>query len=459
MERRRQTKWKRKFTAALAACLFMMMPITAHGIEMSPDKISGDGDFVVWYRSADVDALWTAGFKAVGKSDLLEQITFVKYDMTDDFLADLEMILEHPEDTRYPDLVCIEPDYAGIFLNRQDALLSAEDLGITKTDMENMFPYTVEIGTDVQGAVREFYCTASPGAFQIRKDLAVTYLGSGDPKELQERYFCSFKKMAAAANKIYRESDGMVSLLPGYEEFYAGSAMPVNHFSWADGNEQPADDLRTVLLTAQMMWFSNEIAGDTFCAAPWGMEWMDAMSGDGIRTKAAIAYAGTPWFTRYCLTETWEENTIIVEGPEGFWWGGNGVAATAGCSDTELAADIIRTLCCDTDAMTEMAHDGEFVNNREALKMAGALGYGSCSFLCGQNQDIFQTYLPLAETISGRQLTVCDSDLKYDYLALLEQYIAQGGGVKESVKYGEEMTEVLKEVIGEQTAISATRRQ
>lgn len=456
MKKRRRTKWKGKLTALLAAFLFIMMPMTALGIELSPDKISGDGDFVVWYRSADVEALWTAGFEAVGKDDLLKRITFMKYDMTDDFLADLEMILDHQEDSRYPDLICIEPDYAGIFLNRQDTLLSAEDLGITETDMENMFPYTVEIGTDVQGAVREFYCTASPGAFQIRKDLAGTYLGSSDPKELQERYFCSFKKMAAAAKKVYQESDGMVSLLPGYEEFYAGYAMPGKHFSWTDGNGQLPDDLLTVLQTAQMMRFTHKIADNTFAAAPWGTEWMDAMSGDGIRSKAAIAYAGTPWFTRYCLTEAWEENTILVEGPEGFWWGGNGVAATAGCSDTDLAADIIRTLCCDTDAMTEMAHDGEFVNNRAALKKAGALGYGSCSFLYHRNQDIFQTYLPLAETISGRQLTVCDSELKYDYLALLEQYIAQGGGVKESLRYGEEMTEILKEMIGEQTASDAS---
>lgn len=432
--------WKRSLLALLAVFLFGFTGMTVLGAELTPGMVTGDGDFVIWYITPSAET-WITDIYAAGQSDILDRITFVKYYDINDFLTDLEAIMPYPEDPFYPDLIFLEPDYA-VGFQGVETLLSAKDLGITEADMSNMFPYTIANGTDAQGEIRTFYCVASPGAYQVRADLAKRYLGTSDPTELHDLYFSDWKKMMAAARRVYLKSGGMVSLLPGYWDLYGGLAMPEQEFSWVDENNIPADAAQI----ARMMRLSRGFEEYSLGTVQWSMEWMDAMSGDGIQTPAAIAFAGSPWFTGYCLTDSWLNNTIIVEGPVDFQWGGTGLAATAGCSDIDFAADIIRTLCCDTDAMTQMAGDGEFVNNREALLRAGSLGYGDCAFLYHQGQDLFQVYLPLAEDTAGNRLTAYDLEIRATYLSSLEQYIMFGSGMEESIQMGEEIREVLEEM-------------
>lgn len=433
--------WKRSLLALLAVFLFVFTGMTVLGAELMPGMVTGDGDFVIWYITPSAET-WITDIYAAGQSDILDRITFVMYYDINEFLADLEAIMPYSEDPLYPDLIFWEPDYA-VGFQGVETLLSAKDLGITEADMSNMFPYTIANGTDAQGEIRTFYCTASPGAYQVRADLAKQYLGTSDPTELHDLYFSDWKKMMAAARRVYLKSGGMVSLLPGYGDLYGGLAMPEQEFSWVDGNNIPADAAQI----ARMMRLSGGFEEYSLGTVQWSMEWINAMSGDGTRTPAAIAFAGSPWFTGYCLTDSWLNNTIIVEGPVDFQWGGTGLAATVGCSDIDFAADIIRTLCCDTDAMTQMAGDGEFVNNREALLRAGALGYGDCAFLYHQGQDLFQVYLPLAEDTTGNCLTAYDLEIRATYLSSLEQYIMFGGGMEESIQMGEEIREALEEMI------------
>lgn len=434
--------WKILLPVIIAVLLFGFTDVDTLGMELSPYAIvSGTGDFVIWYRSSSIET-WITDIYAEGQSDILDRITFVSYYDYRDYLTDLEAILPYPEDPLYPDLIFLEPDYAAGFLE-EEILLSAEDLGITETDMSNMFSYAIEIGTDAQGDIRMFYSVVSPGAYQVRADLAEEYLGTSNAAELHDRYFCDWKKMMAAARMVYVKSGGMVTLLPGYGDLYGGSAMPGQDFSWVDENGNPADAAQI----GQMMRLSLGFEKYTLGAQQWTLDWIDAMDGDGIRTPAAITYAGSPWFTGYCLTDSWLNNTVIVKGPVDFLWGGNGLAATVGCSDVSFAADIIRTLCCDVDAMTAMAADGDLVNNREALVAAGSLGYGKCTYLCNQSQDLFQVYRPLAEDMSGDHLTAYDTEITDTYLYILEQYIKQGGGMQESIEYGEEIRDALEEMI------------
>ncbi|MDE6714793.1 MAG: hypothetical protein K2K20_13795 [Lachnospiraceae bacterium] len=431
---KKRNGWKGGLLAMLAVFLLCFNKITVQGAGM----VSGDGDFVIWYLSSIAET-WIRNIYAGGQSDILDRITFVYYYDYYDYLEDLNEILSHPEDPLYPDLIFLEPDYAAGFLLEGELLLSADDLGITDTDMSNMFPFTIANGTDAQGAVRTFYCSVSPGAYQVRADLAETYLGTSNAAELHDRYFCDWKSMMAAARKVYIESGGMVALFPGYGELYAGLAMPGQDFSWVDENGVTTDAAQI----GQMMRLTRGFERYTLGAQQWTLDWVDAMDGDGIQTPAAITYAGSPWFTGFCLSDSWRNNTVIVEGPVGFQWGGNGLAATAGCSDVDFAADIIRTLCCDVDAMTEMAGGIEFVNNREALVSAGALGYGDCDYLYNQSKDLFQVYRPLAEKTSGNRLTPYDWAMNDLYEVSLGQFMLQGGGVEESIELGEELIEAL----------------
>lgn len=436
-----KNRWKRSLPVILSVFLFGFFGMTAQGARLTPWMINGNGDFVIWYCSSLAET-WITDVFAADQSDILDRITLVQYYDTSDFLTDLETIQSEPGDSLYPDLIFLEPYYAAQIMETQ-GLLSADDLGITQADMSNMFPYTIDNGTDEQGNVRVFFCSAAPGAFQVRADLAAVYLGTRDPEQLHDLYFSDWKKMMATARRVYIESDGMVSLIPGYMELYAGLAMPVQDFSWVDENNVLVDAAQI----ARMMRFSQGLDRYTPGATQWDIEWMDLMNGDGVDTPAAIAYAGTAWFTGYCLGDGWLNNAIIIEGPADFQWGGQGIAATAGCSDVDLAAEIIKTLCCDADAMAEMTADGELVNNREALENASALGYGECDYLYHRNQDLFQTYLPLAENTAGNQLTAYSSKIRDLYLYSLQQYINGNGGMEESIERGEEIRDALEEMI------------
>lgn len=436
----KKSGWGRSLLAMLAVLLFAFTNIDALGAELTPGMsgVSGDGDFVIWYRSPEAESL--IDLYADGQSDILDRITLVSFYDYSTYLSDLEAILTDPENPLYPDLIFLEPDYAGVFLEGE-TLLSAEDLEVTATDMIHMFPFTIDNGKDSQGEIRTFYATAAPGAYQVRADLAQKYLGTSDPTELHERYFSDWKKMMAAARTVYIKSEGMVALFPGYWELYGGLAMPEQDFSWTDQNNAPADAAQI----ARMMRISFGFERYTLGTQQWSMEWMDAMSGDGVRTPAAIAYAGSPWFTAYCLMDNWKTNTVIVEGPADFQWGGLGMAATAGCSDVDFATDIIRTLCCNTDVMTEMASGGNFVNNQEALYGARELGYGDCDYLRGQ--DLFEAYLPVAEDTAGNTLTPYDLEIRDMYLYSLKEYIEWGGGMQGSIERGEQIRDALKEMI------------
>ena len=106
----------------------------------------------------------------------------------------------------------------------------------------------------------------------------------------------------------------------------------------------------------------------TFNTDQWSADWYANMDGDGETSNAAIAYMGCPWFTYWCLSDTWKSNTILVPTPNKCYWGGTGLAATTECSDPELAATIMKYITCDTDGMIAInALNSDFVNNTEAI--------------------------------------------------------------------------------------------
>ena len=106
----------------------------------------------------------------------------------------------------------------------------------------------------------------------------------------------------------------------------------------------------------------------TFNTTMWGTDWAALKDGDGEKSEACIAFAGCPWYTYWSLTDTWDKNTILVDAPVQFYWGGTGLAATAKCADTDVAAEIIKSCTCDKDFMTSIYEaNGDFVNNQKAI--------------------------------------------------------------------------------------------
>ena len=117
----------------------------------------------------------------------------------------------------------------------------------------------------------------------------------------------------------------------------------------------------------------------------------------------------------------------MCQGPAPYYWGGTWLGATANCSDTALAGQIMKALCCDTDIMTKMSEETlDYVNNKTAMKTLSDAGKGAYDFLGGQ--DFIAVFSPLADKVDVSWM--CAYDQKVNEL-LDTQVKAYANGEKD----------------------------
>ena len=159
----------------------------------------------------------------------------------------------------------------------------------------------------------------------------------------------------------------------------------------------------------------------------WKTDWAALKDGDGESTEACIAFAGCPWYTYWCLTETWSDNCILIEGPQSFYWGGTGLAATANCSDTKLAHDILYYVTCNAESMVAInTANGDFVNNKTAIETIKVNGSGTTSTFKCSDQDIVTYFADKCDGINvlavGEDQVICEQLLP----TYISQYVESG---------------------------------
>lgn len=377
--------------------------------ETPENTVTGDPSasdaFVIWGWNTDFDNIKKVIDTAY--PDLASRIVFVNAGGSDYYQDKVDEIITSPNNELYPDLMLIEVDYVKKYVN-SDYLMDVADLGITAADMANMYNYNIQLGTDDSNATRALFWQATPGSFQVRADLAEKYLGTTDPAELQDKYFSSWDKIIAASKTISDKSDGKVKLLSGYSDTIRVFLNSARQVGWYDQNDViQVDDLMLDYMELSKTMYKDDL---TYNTTQWGTDWAAQKDGDGVSTEAVVAYSGCPWYTYWCLTDTWEANTILVQGPAQFYWGGTGIAATAKCSDTEMAATLIRAITCDTDFMIKInEQNGDFVNNKKAIAYLLENNIGNSSKMFG-DQSLIEFYLKSADNIDAS--TVTDIDQK-----------------------------------------------
>ncbi len=378
-------------------------------VAIPENEVEGDASaadaFVIWGWNTDFTKLMPVIEEHY--PELAKRIVFVNTGGSDYYQDKVDEILADPQNELYPDMMLLEVDYVQKYVN-SDFLLDVADLGIAKADMANMYDYNVQLGTDGAGATRALFWQATPGSFQLRADLAEQYLGTTDPDELQEKYFGSWDKIVEAAKLVNDASDGKVKLLSGYSDTLRVFLNSARKVGWYDKN----DVIQVDELMYDYMELCKTLYADdtTYNTSQWGPDWAAQKDGDGETTPTVLAYCGCPWYTYWCLTDTWEANTILVQGPAQFYWGGTGLAATVGCSDTEMAGELIKAMTCDKDFMIGInAENGDFVNNKEVIGYLHDNGIGNSGRMFG-DQNLINFYKAGAESIDAS--TVTDIDQK-----------------------------------------------
>ena len=172
----------------------------------------------------------------------------------------------------------------------------------------------------------------------------------------------------------------------------------------------------------------NLLDGLTFDTKMWSTDWAALKDGDGEETEACIAFTGCPWYTYWCLTDTWSDNSVLIQGPQAFYWGGTGLAATANCSDKELARQIIYYTTCNTESMVAInTANGDYVNNKAAIDYIKENGSGTTStYKTAGGQDIIGFFADKCDGINvlavGEDQVICEQLLP----AAVDAYIANG---------------------------------
>lgn len=399
--------------AMMAGMTVSAVPVFAEEAETPDNEITGDSSaedaFVIWGWNDDIKKILDGPFKEAYPDDY-KRIVFVNTGGSDYYQGKLDPMLDDTSNELYPDLMGLEVDYVQKYVN-SDWVKSVADLGITEDDYKNMYKYDLDLGTDADGNVRALFWQATPGCYQVRADLAEKYLGTTDPAAIAEK-FKDLDTILATAKEVNDASGGKCKLFSGYDELKRSLTNSRSQGFYDDNDVITLDDNITTYLETAKKLYDDDL---TYNIDQWSADWYANMDGDGESSNAALAYMGCPWFTYWCLSDTWKENTILVPAQNKCYWGGTGLAATTECSDPDLAAKIMKYFTCDTDGMVAInALNSDYVNNTEAINKiieSGASADGNGFLYKDAGQNFMEFFLPLADGLDASMVKAEDQQI------------------------------------------------
>lgn len=399
--------------AMMAGMTVSAVPVFAEEAETPDNEITGDSSaedaFVIWGWNDDIKKILDGPFKEAYPDDY-KRIVFVNTGGSDYYQGKLDPMLDDTSNELYPDLMGLEVDYVQKYVN-SDWVKSVADLGITEDDYKNMYKYDLDLGTDADGNVRALFWQATPGCYQVRADLAEKYLGTTDPAAIAEK-FKDLDTILATAKEVNDASGGKCKLFSGYDELKRSLTNSRIQGFYDDNDVITLDDNITTYLETAKKLYDDDL---TYNTDQWSADWYANMDGDGESSNAALAYMGCPWFTYWCLSDTWKENTILVPAQNKCYWGGTGLAATTECSDPDLAAKIMKYFTCDTDGMVAInALNSDYVNNTEAINKiieSGASADGNGFLYKDAGQNFMEFFLPLADGLDASMVKAEDQQI------------------------------------------------
>lgn len=301
-------------------------------------------------------------------------------------LSDEEMEGELP---KYPSIVANDSIMGYSFI-QNDCSVPVSSLGITEEDMQNMYPYTLSAAT-FQDEVKGLAWGVTPGAFMYRADIAEKVLGESSPEAVQEM-LVNWNEFLKVAKKMKKEG---YKILSGSDEItYA--MLQNRNTSWVEEEKLRIDSNVKKCLELSKQLQEEEYAGDTLITSE--------------ERKASFGSDVFGWFVYpgmiYEEMETGGHagDFRLCQGPNAYQWGNTYLTVSPQCPDKELAALVLKTLCCNEEVLAKMAQD-EVVNHKgimdEQTKAAEGL-----EVLGGQKP--LETWTAVAESIDAERVTPYD---------------------------------------------------
>ena len=320
------------------------------------------------------------------------------------------------------DLFLVEADYALKYVNTDFTLDVIKDIGITKEDIKNQYKYTNDIMTDSKGNLKGLTWQACPGGFIYRRSIAKDVLGTDDPNEVGKA-LSDWQKFNDVAKQAKSKGYFMLS---GYDDAFRAFSDNMKN-PWVV-NDKIMVDPQIVSWIEQTKEFTEN--GYNNKASLWSPE---STQGMGAKGKV-FGYFGPAWFIDFVMApgSLNDQNAeaklgngsygdwAFCKGPQGFSWGGTWICGAKGSDNIDIIRDVLKTLTCDAQVMTEIAKKyGDFTNNIPAMEAVAASDYQN-PFLGGQNHIKF--FLDSATSIDKSCITQYDQGMSEKIQSAMKDY-------------------------------------
>lgn len=277
------------------------------------------------------------------------------------------------------DIFLVEADYALKYVDTEYTM-SVSDLGLTDAELADQYQYTKDVVTDSSGNLKGVSWQGCPGVMIYRRDIATEVFGTDDPDTIQT-YFSDWDSFKEAASTLAAAGYDITSSVNDTYRVFSNNVTS----KWVEDGKINIDEniMNWVEMSKEMV-----DAGETNTYELWGDDWSKGFYTD----SNVFCYFGPAWFIDFSMAADtegsvgYEGGWAATTGPQGFYWGGTWICAATGTDNPTLVADIMRTMTCDVDVMTEIVEaDNDFVNNAPAMEaMAADESYGD-AVLGGQN--------------------------------------------------------------------------
>jgi hypothetical protein len=321
------------------------------------------------------------------------------------------------------DIFLVEADYALKYVGTPATLDVIKDVGLTKSDVAQMYKYTKDIMTDASGVLKGLSWQACPGGFIYRRSIAKAVIGSDDPAKVQAA-LSSWDKFDGVAAKAKAKGYFMLS---GYDDDFRVFSDNIKA-PWVDKAGKIAIDPSIMRWIDQTKAYTD--SGYNNKASLWSSESWQGAGKDG----KVLGYFGPSWFIDFCLAPNSKADAkgpnepgngsygdwAFCKGPQGFSWGGTWLCAAAGTDNIELVKKVMKTLTCDKATLVSIAKEkGDFTNNEAAMAEIAKSDYKN-PFLGGQNHVAY--LLDSAKTINRNTMSPYDQGMTEEIQHAFKDY-------------------------------------
>ena len=318
------------------------------------------------------------------------------------------------------DIFLVEADYAMKYTDPEvNVAMPLDELGITDADLSKQFQYTKDVVTDADGKIRGSSWQACSGGLIFNREIAKQVLGSDDLETVQaavadwDAFNATAQKMKDAGYKIVATVNDTFRV---YSNNVSGKWVQDGKIVVDDNVKKWADDSKALvdagMTTTNDMWSDDwskgfQAPGDVFCY--FGPAWLINFSMGADPSKdddGSIAHAGG-----------WG----LVNGPQGFYWGGTWICAAQGTDNPDIVKDIILNMTTNDEIMKDIAvKDSDCVNNKAVLgELAADETFGN-AILGGQNP--YQMLSDGAEKIDLSNLSEYDQACVEEYQNAMKNF-------------------------------------